>query len=50
MLLDPKDINWTKADDSTVWYAARDGVPAAKAELRVREAKAEAAARRKATL
>lgn len=37
MLLDPTDINWRNADDSTVFYAARDGVPQAQAEMRRRE-------------
>lgn len=40
MLLEPSTIDWSTADDSTVVYAARDGVPEAKDELRRREAKA----------
>lgn len=38
MLLEPADIDWRNADDSAVYYAARDGVPQAQAELQRREA------------
>jgi hypothetical protein len=37
VLIDPATKDWTACDDSTVWHAAQDGVPQAKAELRKRE-------------
>jgi hypothetical protein len=38
VLIDPAERDWSTEDDSTVWHAAGDGIPQAKAELRRREA------------
>jgi hypothetical protein len=37
VLIDPAERDWSTEDDSTVWHAAGDGIPQAKAELRRRE-------------
>lgn len=37
MMLDPELIDWTDQSDSTVYYAANDGIPQAIEEQRRRE-------------
>lgn len=36
-VIDPATVDWEKANDSAVYWAAKDGVPQAKAELARRE-------------
>ena len=37
MMLEPHQIDWSEADDSTVYHAAVDGIPEAVEEQRRRE-------------
>lgn len=36
-MLEPENLDWTQLDDSTVYYAAADGIPQAVEEQRRRE-------------
>lgn len=37
MMLEPDEMDWTQVDDSTVYYAANDGIPEAIREQQRRE-------------
>lgn len=37
MMLDPQQMDWTQQSDSTVFYAANDGIPEAIEEQQRRE-------------